>query len=349
MILSQGNQLAQCRRLRDWSQATLAEKSGVSRTEVSAIETGRLVPSVAVALRLAAALGESVEALFGSEQTTPSPDWAWAPSTDDGRCWLASINQRLLAYPVELTAAGSIPHDGRGAASEPGGRPDRTLVIAGCDPMVGLLASEIATRHDIRVIPLLRSSGEALDLLKRGLVHVAGLHMTDAAGRSTNEVAVKAAVGAGYRLLHQMRWDSGIAVGNTRKEQTPAALLRAKVRWINREEGSAARRAFDFLLASRPRPAGYSHVVRDHRSVAAIVSSGWAEAGICVKPAATEAHVRFIPLQREAYELCVSDTHFGDARIEALIATLQSATYRQQIAEVPGCTSRETGTVRLVA
>jgi molybdate-binding protein/DNA-binding XRE family transcriptional regulator len=349
MILSQGNQLAQCRRLRDWSQATLAEKSGVSRTEVSAVETGRLVPSVAVALRLAAALNESVESVFGGQAAPAAADWAWAPNTDDGRCWIASVQQRLLAFPVEQTAAGSIPHDGRGAANEAGAPPDRTLLIAGCDPMVGLLAYQMAVRHDIRVIPLLRSSGEALDLLKRGLVHVAGLHMTDAAGRSTNETAVKSAVGGGHRLLHQMRWDSGIAVGNTRKEQTAAALLRAKVRWINREEGSAARRALDFLLASRPRPVGYGHVARDHRSVAAIVSSGWAEAGICVKPAATEAGVRFIPLQREAYELCVADAACGDPRVEALIATLQSTTYRRQIAEVPGCTSHETGTVRLVA
>src|SRR5262249_59127748 len=119
----------------------------------------------------------------------------------------------------------------------------------GCDPLVGLLAHEMAARHGIRVLPLLRSSGDALELLRRGVVHVAGLHWTNAAGRSTNDATVKRSAGAGYRLLHQMRWDSGIAVGNARKEQNVSALLRAKVRWVNREEGSAARRALDFLLA----------------------------------------------------------------------------------------------------
>src|SRR5215475_8232061 len=140
MILSQANRLAQSRRLCDWSQATLAEKSGVSRTEVSAIETGRLVPSVAVALRLAAALGESVEDVFGGKPAARAPEWAWAPSTDDSRCWRASVSDRILAYPVELTAAGSIPHDRAGADHA---RPDRTLVVAGCDPIVGLLAHEL--------------------------------------------------------------------------------------------------------------------------------------------------------------------------------------------------------------
>lgn len=348
MILSQPSPLAQCRRARDWSQARLAEKSGVSRTEVSAIETGKLVPSVAVALRLAAALGESVETVFGGTRKTLAPTWAWEPNAQDHRCWWASVDDQLLAYPVELTAAGSIPHD-RLAPGDAGPRPDRTLVIAGCDPVVGLLAHEMAVQHDIRVLPLLRSSGEALELLHRGLVHAAGLHLTDASGRSTNDTSVKARVGTGYRLLHQMRWDCGIAVGHARKEQTPSAVLRAKVRWVNREEGSAARRALDFLLASRPQPSGYRRVVRDHRAVAAVVSGGWADAGICVKPAAVEARVRFLPLHEEAYELCVADRQLGDSRIEALISTLQSTTYRRLIADVPGCMSRETGTMRPVA
>jgi molybdate-binding protein/transcriptional regulator with XRE-family HTH domain len=346
MIVSQANHLARLRVERGWSQALLADKSGVSRTGVSAIETGRLVPSVAAALRLAATLGVSVEALFGAGPEVATEKWAWQP-TADTRCWRAFIKGNVLAYPVELTAAGSIPHDDV-VSEEARSRPDRTLVIAGCDPLVGLLAHEMAARHGIRVLPLLRSSGEALELLRRGVVHVAGLHWTNAAGRSTNDATVKRNAGAGYRLLHQMRWDSGIAVGNGRKEQNVAALLRARVRWVNREEGSAARRSLDVLLASRPRPAGYAHVVRDHRSVASIVSSGWAEAGICVKPAAAEARVRFITLQKEAYELCVADDHFDDPRVQALVATLQSTTYRRLIADVPGCVSSETGTVRRV-
>jgi molybdate-binding protein len=199
------------------------------------------------------------------------------------------------------------------------------------------------------VLPLIRSSGEALDLLRRGLVHVAGLHVTDAAGHPANDATVKRTAGAGYSLLHQMRWESGIALGPGRKEQSVSALLRAKVRWVNREEGSAARRSLDVLLASRPRPSGYRHIARDHRSVATIVSSGWAEAGICVKPAAAEAHVRFMLLHKEAYELCVPDGLFGDPRIDALVATLQSTSYRALVADVPGCASRETGTVRRVA
>jgi hypothetical protein len=53
--------------------------------------------------------------------------------------------------------------------------------------------------------------------------------------------------------------------------------------------------------------------------------------------------------REEAYELCVPDGLFGDPRIDALVATLQSTSYRALIADVPGCVSREAGTVRRVA
>lgn len=346
--------LAQLRSLRGWSQAALAARSGVSRAEISAIETARLVPSVAVALRLAAALDEPVETVFGTASDRPPPAWAWPPAvTDDGRCWTALVNGRPLLYPAEPTAAGTLPHDGwfDGHRVHPRatGAPERTLVVAGCDPLVAFLLQEMAVRHGIRILPLLRSSGHALELMRQGLVHVAGLHYADAAGVTVNDAVVRATGGSPCRLLHQVRWEAGIAVVARRRERTPAALLRANVRWVNREEGSAARRAFDTLLASRRRPAGYAHVVGDHRAVAATVSSGWAEAGVCVRPAAAEARLSFIPLHEEAYELCIDESQLDDPRITALVATLQSHSYRQLIADVPGCATDRTGDVRAVA
>ncbi len=346
--------LGQLRRGRGWSQADLAGKSEVSRAEVSAIETGRLVPSVAVALRIAAALDQSVETVFGPQGEPPAVPWAWERADrGDGRVWQASVNGRTIVYPVELTAAGVLPHDswfdGRELHPRAPATPNGTLVIAGCDPLAGLLARELAVRHRIRVLPLVRSSAQALDLLRQGLVHAAGLHVTDAAGRPTNDRAVRTTLGAGHRLLHQVQWDSGIAVVASRRERSVAALLRANVRWVNREEGSAARHTFDTLLASRRRPSGYEHIVRDHRAVATTVASGWAEAGVCVRPAAADARLSFISMHQEAYELCVSDAQMDDPPIAALIATLQSKAYRQQLADVPGCASAQTGDVRAVA
>jgi putative transcriptional regulator len=42
----------------------MAERTGITRKSVNAIETGKMVPSVILALKLAQALGVPVEELF---------------------------------------------------------------------------------------------------------------------------------------------------------------------------------------------------------------------------------------------------------------------------------------------
>ena len=61
------NTLRVHRAMRDLTQAELADLAGVTRRSVNAIEGGRMVPSVLLALRLARALHASVEELFRLE------------------------------------------------------------------------------------------------------------------------------------------------------------------------------------------------------------------------------------------------------------------------------------------
>ena len=58
------NNLRQWRKARRLTQTVLAEQAGITRQSIIAIEKGRLNPSVAVALSLAALLNASVEDLF---------------------------------------------------------------------------------------------------------------------------------------------------------------------------------------------------------------------------------------------------------------------------------------------
>ena len=48
----------------DITQADLAERTGITRKSINAIETGRMVPSIILSLKLAQALGVKVEDLF---------------------------------------------------------------------------------------------------------------------------------------------------------------------------------------------------------------------------------------------------------------------------------------------
>ncbi|WP_300344457.1 helix-turn-helix transcriptional regulator [Nesterenkonia sp.] len=56
------------RKAQKLTQAELAQEVGVSRQTVVALERGDYAPSVFLALRIARALGSTVEDLFGSQQ-----------------------------------------------------------------------------------------------------------------------------------------------------------------------------------------------------------------------------------------------------------------------------------------
>jgi putative transcriptional regulator len=58
------NRLRVLRAERDWSQADLAARLGVSRQTVNAIETGRNDPSLPLAFRMAKLFGALIEDLF---------------------------------------------------------------------------------------------------------------------------------------------------------------------------------------------------------------------------------------------------------------------------------------------
>jgi molybdate-binding protein/transcriptional regulator with XRE-family HTH domain len=288
MANSLSNHVGRARRDRGWSQQDLASRSGVSRAEVSAVETGRLTPSTATALRLAASLDRRVEELFAFETSETEAMWAWPPARAEGRFWEARVGARRLLFPVELTALGSLPHDGRfgsgGLVRAPWADAGRTVVVAGCDPAVGLLASELSRREGLRLLPLTRGSRDALDLLKRGVVHAAGLHWSQERREDANSTMVSRALGGGFRLIHVARWQEGVALQSSVRARTASALARAKLRWVSREEGSGARHVLDRLLGARARRV--RHVARDHRAVALAVRSGYAQAGVAVRLAA---------------------------------------------------------------
>src|SRR5262249_29271265 len=255
------NSLKTHRLAREWSQAELAQRAGISRAAVSGIELNRLVPSVTAALALAQALECSVEYLFAKSQADAPKDaiWAWPPSHDCCRFWHAKVGARTLLYPVETTAAGMVEHDGvfENGVLRTRSRfaPEQTLVLACCDPAAGLLAGEVNRLKGLRIIILPRSSQQALTLLAQGLIHVAGVHLSTREIPNANGRAVEDHIGDSCRLLRVARWQEGIALApGSRIRTVQAAMQSKKLRWVGREEGSGARRCLDELLDQRPPP-----------------------------------------------------------------------------------------------
>ncbi|TAL32556.1 helix-turn-helix transcriptional regulator [Phenylobacterium sp.] len=61
------NRLKVLRAERDWSQGDLAERLGVSRQSVNALETGKYDPSLPLAFKIARLFGLSIEEIFQDE------------------------------------------------------------------------------------------------------------------------------------------------------------------------------------------------------------------------------------------------------------------------------------------
>lgn len=344
------NRVRLFRATRGWTQHGLAVRTGLSRTAISAIEGERLVPSVAAALALARAFECRVEDLFGAaERSPPGLDWAWPAPVPRCRVWRAQIGGRTLLYPVEETPLGVTAHDGvwENGRLVPNDYhpPEKTLVMASCDPAAALLAAELLRQTGVRLLVLPRSSSAALRLLGEGLVHVAGVHLTKAGARRGNADSVRTQLGAGYSLLHVARWEEGLAVGGASGVKSVRQALSAKLEWVGREPGSGARACLDDLTEGRVKP---RRLAGDHRGVAQAIRSGWADLGVCLKLVSEESRLRFLSVRRETYDLCVATAFEGDQRFLALARVVQSPAYRKLLGELPGYDAANTGELQRI-
>ncbi len=344
------NQLAARRRASGWSQAELAQRAGVSRAAISAIELERLVPSVAAALALASALDCTVEELFSPANATAGMAWAWQPTSFPARYWAAEVAGRTLLYPAESSPAGLVAHDG--LASSPIAKMTepaiarQTLVLACCDPAAGLLASEFQRLTGFRMLVLVRSSRQALQLLNTGLVHIAGVHLSCVSERGGNATAIQAGeMPTPLSLVHIARWQEGIAHSAGLKLQTTRDATRPSLRWVGRDPGSGARRCQDEILGDRKSP---RRTARDHRGIVEAIRNGWGDVGVCVRLASAEAQLDFLPVWEENYDLCFSSDAAADPRIKALLSVIRSQEYRRLLSELPGYRLHNTGEIETV-
>ena len=66
------NRLRVLRAEREWSQADLAERLGVSRQTINSIETGKYDPSLPLAFKIARLVGLKIEEVFEDDDAQQS-------------------------------------------------------------------------------------------------------------------------------------------------------------------------------------------------------------------------------------------------------------------------------------
>ncbi|HSP81706.1 MAG TPA: helix-turn-helix transcriptional regulator, partial [Myxococcaceae bacterium] len=163
------------------SQLALAERVGVSRQALIAIEAGRAVPSTSLSLQLARALGCSVDDLFKLAPADGMDVSLARSSPGSVRVVIGQVEGRWVAHPLPHgapAAADGILLQGSWSGSTGVAQPlvdaaclAHNVLVAGCAPLLGTLAQRVGLRYrDARVTWLPANSGRALDLLAAGLV-----------------------------------------------------------------------------------------------------------------------------------------------------------------------------------
>src|SRR5690606_12367008 len=109
----------------------------------------------------------------------------------------------------------------------------------------GLLASAYARASGFRLLVIERGGAAALDLLEKGLVHIAGIHRSTGDAPARNADTVLSRLGTGHRLLRMAEWEEGLAIPASEKSRSISSITRRSGQWALREPGSAARECLD--------------------------------------------------------------------------------------------------------
>ena len=138
-----------------------------------------------------------------------------------------------------------------------------------------------------------------------------------------------------------------VAPGNPRGLQGIPDLVRADIRFVNRQRGAGTRVLLDFHLEQAgidpDQIDGYDHEVFTHTATAVAVSSGLVDAGLGVRSAAAALGLDFIPVDREDYDLVLREDFAASPIGEALLSVLQGEELRRAIDSVPGYETASTG------
>jgi len=334
------------------SQVALAAAAQLTRQSIGAVEAGRAMPAVDVALRIAKALGCSIEQLFDvpaqAEVITAEPV---GDTVQGSRMAVAHIGGRWVAY--SLAGDGMrISADAVASVQTPTGvslelvRPSATvrenIVITGCATGLGLLADRLNSHGGPgRFFWLSRSSTESLRLLSNQKAHIAGVHLVDPKTGDANVQDVRRLVrGTATALITLGSWEVGVVTrpGNPKKLRTVSDLGRRGLRLAVREAGSGVRRLLERELRAAGEVLGElsnRHVLAPgHIEVAHSVAVGAADAGLATRDVAIMCGLDFIPVAEERYDLVVPMDSLSDARIERLLDTLLTSGLRRELSSL---------------
>ncbi len=370
------NSVLTARKTKGLTQAELAKHVGLTRQAMHAIEHNQYLPNTSLALRLARALGCTVEELFSlpTEGKAIEAELLGTAPFDGSplRVKVSQVGNRMIARP--LSQLGDmlnfvLPADGivTGTVQHKQARKsprvhvnllhnleqiEQQIVIAGCDPSLFLAGEHVRSHHALAgVTNWTMGSTSALQALLQGEVHMAGVHLVDSKSGESNIPYLKRHLhGEEFLGVRFASWIQGLLIkpGNPKHIRTVDDIGKRGIQVINREAGSGARLFLDSLLKTsgidEKKVKGYDLEVGSHLEVARLIRDGMGDVGIGVEAAARQYGLEFIPLREEHYDLILrQDVLASHPMIHQLFDTIVSRPFRQELHALGGYDLAEIG------
>jgi molybdate-binding protein/transcriptional regulator with XRE-family HTH domain len=328
------NRVAELRQALGLTQGELALASRLTRPLVSAVETGRHVPSVKAALALAKVLGAPVEEVFGDrpldEEQVPA-----LGTVPEGPVPIvaARVGDRLSYHPLPDHGAGG-PSWGRADGSYAAGRvelfaeADPTgFAVAGCEPALGLAASLLPAVGPHRLVAIAASSADAVEALNAGRIHAAVVHGRPGHLRRTGRSA---------RRFLLAGWQVGLA-SRTGLASALEQLAHGRLSAARREPGAESQKALERALepyGGAGRLAGPP--ARGHLDAARQVAHGLADVGVTIEAAALAYGLVFAPLEVHRVELRIAEEWQDHPGARSLLELFFSENFRRRLQALGG-------------
>jgi DNA-binding XRE family transcriptional regulator len=328
-----GSRLRALRGARGWTQRELAERAGVSRQLVGAVEAGRHLPRVDAAVALARVLEVAVEDLLRPEP--PMVTGVLTPPREGEPVRVARVGDRLVCVPAGAVGESWAPADGivRDGAVELVDAERPAAVVAGCDPAIGLVGRLLEAESGPGAVAVSTSSSAALSALADGRVHAAVVH-----GREGTLPSPSVPV----RRFELARWRVGLAASHDLAPGWVGDALAGRVPVVQREPGASSQAAFERAVA-----AAGDAVPDGDRAAGHLEAASWARragvAAVSMEPAALALGLAFHPLEEHVAELWVATEHLEAPGVRRFLDELTGARVHRRLAAVGGYDLRRCG------
>ena len=304
------------------TQAQLAEKAGVSRQLVGAVEAGRHLPRVDAGISLAVVLGVGVEQLFSVAQ--PPVDVRTGAAPRNGTLVRAArVGDRVVTAPVQSGTGGWGVADGlvdHGVVAHFGPHPDG-MVVAGCEPGLEVL-ERMLRESGMGALSVMAASSVAIAALAAKRVHAAVVH-GPALAQHSDAMDI-----ARFRLSS---WQVGLAASPGADVEWFGEALSGRVPVVQREQGAGVQKAFEEKAGSSvPGPRVGGHLEAAERAVLTGMPA------VTIEPAALALGAAFEPLAVHEVQMWVANEWVEERFVTAALNLILSRPFQLRLSSVGG-------------